>query len=1734
MPQIKNNFVSGMIQDSLQRNQPNSTYRFARNAVHKSRSSKEFGLVNEESNELLSEFDNIVGGLYVESMDATVIFHTSGGGSTISLLDHKNNFAREDIATDTEFGCDWKFGSDCQWINPTVKTMQPCDEPHIYWSAGCDYFTANLAELRSEKRKASLIDSIVGGADGVATCGYSCDHFKLMKCVCTPKMTATPLRNGGDRMSNGIYQFAVQLEDNAGSTTNYSWVTNKISIGSKHNKAGEFSEQSINLNITNLDCKYDKVNIVVVKTVSGVQSVEMVETRHFNTQGINFIYTGQPGEVISLEEITIKKKSYIRGRELTQKDGRLWLYEVRQEKNLNMQARVISEAKLEFVEIIKSAETVKNYNMPSLERGEGYLPAVVYKYCDNTYSPAFLMSISGGGSSGGGSATDGVQGASSDESGGTGSGTGTDTGTDTGSDAGNDTGSDTGNEPFVSNTPNAAGFTEAKTKSLGKFIRRRKNSGLIGPTLPLEDTAQDPLFEQIDDVYQTQDEVTVNIDAWVTDLSNVVESAKCDSCNQVDERGCCVQDENGDPSFEPYVDPNAGDNCVGCNEDENALSAEAPKVGNIAYRHLDDISHMLEGGDTQTKDQTDYTSTTLKGAASRLTAAIGDNERFERTPNDIEILNTVGSTAATRSSSEDSSTVAASDWNDSYTEEGQTITESPNIQGGVFAPTKKLSSEIYPDTKDCNGEFLYGDLANQPVEIFVTPTADKSPFMIPKVSGVPSPSSPNVDPILENDIVLLGIRASGIPIPTDAELSKPLCPNEPYKIVMVPREPINSTVQAKGIFTSTFFGKANGKTKVYARHGLNSFEAYDRFIDDEGSRAGDNDTRTNVYNFHSLDANTIRPSLTGTNVRIEGRFEGQGYRYGLYEEGEKPEEQLTGRRVDQRGARQYINANSLNTNYTAQDLVISGLTYLPADSVVPIPNSDYEFSNRHRESSVAVELTNSIPGEQTDKSFVSDVYNHSVPIISAHAWYGSIIRDIPNQYGNVEGMRFIDTGVIATSSSGTVQGICGDVFIGPYSFRRTGYVSDKVGNTYKTPERDRTVCDSPNTGVTQDLGLDYNGLQVPKDSDITDAKNWAGGHLIGDTRPATWVEASEQGFMNNDIYYPKVVKTLITTWMESRVNPWMRSVGIGEGKDHGEVYYPMLQGMELDSKGVGEFPWEESYLNRYSYEIQQPSKSQFLRKALIKTIVEYIPIAALGTFIEGTDSTLGTTAFFATLPILIAYWYFTEQILSNDQYLDNMLGIPGCATDATGGESDGNIKGFEDNYHAYNYDHSRINYVNYYQSMPAQYNTCECDSCGNLNTTNEIYFSNKQVSGSPQDAYKNYKAFNYLEIPSDSGKLTNLFELNGNFFAHTTDSIMMIKYNTVTTQTNLGVSVLGGNDLVIEPFNILAGITEGFAGLTYTNAAINTKYGYFFIDSEADKIYQYNGSGLPMEISSNGIEFLFKDNLKFCSDNSCTDGKTVGGNHYSLGFDPRYNRILITKQDGENSFTISYDPTRKGGGFISLHDYIPQSYFWDRRDLLSTSDGGVYLHNVDGSYGEFYGEQHPFEIEFTATSMQYDFTYLNTTVRIETSNGDVKNIDDFFNFAAIYNSTEGTGTSKFLLRGDNNGDKEEGTNVLEGKDSANITVNKISKNKYRFNEIENNSIRSCGESAMTISSDCQVIDSINESAFDCNTDKLLGTHGFQDDHLIYRFTYNNNNKGNQIKLLEVITEVTETENNETV
>jgi hypothetical protein len=1676
----------GMIRDAIPSFQPNNSWRLLRNGKTKSRSNKNFGITNDEANKKVDSILGIVGATYVDHMNATIVFSSEDSGS-IYLIDHNKDFALSLVAKASEFGCDWNTDKcDCHWINPQFKVMQPCDETHVYWSNGEDYFTVNIAEMLDPVRKSALIECITKGEDNSVTCGYSCEHFRLMKCVCGPNTKTIPLEGGG-QIPNGIYQFVVQLEDNAGNTTNWFDATNKVNIGSEDNISGIHSQKSIDVHIYNLSCKYDKVRIAVIK--NGLNA-EVVAERHYTNQAVTYNYTGEEGVAIDFNEIQIKKRAYIKGKELTQKDGRLWLYKVQPEVNPNLQARIYDEVNFKFKEYIRNARTVEKYGMMTLERDEGYIFAVVYNMCDGTHSPAFLLSPSGGGSST----------------------TQEDTGTNTGQqeeDGEND--GDTGGRsspPELTDTPASASesgvLVEPTATTTGKFIRRRKKTGIIGPCLEGEDCNQDETFPQIDDTETTASEsgVAGAIETWVTEIPNIVIAAHENDCDEFD-GGCC----DGSQVFTPAANANLGtDKCLAKEEDQKAIAADLPKIQTISTRHVDDLAHMLEAGDEQTKDTTDFTSSTWKTAASRLTDAIDNMEQFEQTKQKSNIdINLRG---AESQSSGDSNSLDP-ETNDPYTIGGETEIENNHGVGKTYDPRIRYSTEIYPDTKDCQGNFLHGTKANQPIEISVTPRPDESQIITAKTSGVPGPESPNVDTIYNTDIKLLGLDVTGVPTFTKEEaievFGKPLCPRQPYRIVQVPRDYSNSTVQAKGVFTHTFLGTANGKDFVYPKHGLNGPELYDRFIDDSGSRAG----RINpegIYNFHSLTANTNQVPLTGNTVRVYGSWLGQGYRYGLYEKGIDPELPITGRRIDQRGARQYINANSFSPRF--EEHTIEGLTYAPANTVVPIPGTGLELSNRYRESSVAMKVDSLFSGSQEDKSFIADGYNHSAPIKNAHTWYGAIIKERPDQYGSVVGMRFVDTGIVATGNTGNVNGICGDVYIGPHTFKRTGYVSDKVGNSYPTPERDRTVCDSPNMSATQSLGLDHNPLELPNDSDITDAKNWA--NAYSDTGvPLTWSQAADAGFTGVDIYYPKVQKTLITTWSEDKVSGWLRETGIGPAKVHGQVYYPKIKELNLDSNDHSKHAWEDSYINRFYYEIIQPSKAQLIRKALIKNLIEYItPFIGIEMILENMDTATTTVASLALLPILVAYWYFTEQVATNDQYLNSMLGLPKCSTDDTGGETDNNIRNFEDNYYEYNNFYSRPNYFNLYQSMPEQYNTCDCrDGCKSW--TNEIFFSSKQSQGSQVDHYKNFKALNYTEIPAEKGKITKLFPWNGSLYFHTTDGLGIMKYGPITTQTNLGLVLLGGNDLVFDPFTLMDGVGEGFAGLQSTNASSLTKFGYFFVDEEARKIYRYAGSGLPIEISNYENSGWFKKNLTYCDKQECHDAKRSDGSGMHISFDPRYDIIYFTKQDGPegNSFTISFDPEKQQGNWVSFHDFIPRSSFNDRYDSFTIKDDSYYQHNIEGKYLTYYDEEVPFEVGVSLTTPLVDTTFTDAKVRLHTRKGDIVNTDRFFDVVAIWNSTQGTGTVVLELQGDNRGDRENRyEEILE--DPQRIRVTKIDKNNYQFNAVHDNTVSECENKAMTIQDSCSVYEKVNEEIFDCDAsnDETFGNRILVDDHIEMRFS----------------------------
>lgn len=1677
MAKLINTFEKGMYQDSLPHLQPKGTFRYARNMVFGDREAKGYGMSTEESNKLIHDYGKkIVGGKYIESLDATVIFLEDG---SIHLFDHTKEESTF-VAQDKEFGCNWGFQG-CEWIRPDVKTDQPCNEVKVYWSSGCDYYVVNLAEMLNPKRKAALVESIKASANGA--CGYTCEYFRIMKCVCSPVVTPVATDKGGHSLVSGSYQFAVQLVDNGGNETNWSYITDPISVSSENNLPGEPSHSSIKVHVTALDCRYDIVRIAVIKSVSDVVTAEVVAERGYSTDGITFTYTGQIGRTISLAEVKAKRKTYIRGRELISKDSRLWLYGIRQEKNLNMQKRVLEEGELTFIEIETTPLMVEKYGLTSYERGENYLFGVVYNYCDGTSSPAFLLTPKEGG---GHSATS------------TGSITPpTGEGQKVERPRGNVSG-----DGAVFGCPGGTCGGSAETRGSGGG----EESG---------------------------DGVAENIGAWDTNMDNLVNAAKCDDCDE---------GWQFNQNTEECVDCGTSDNCAGCSEDEEALAADGPKLEDIFSNHTDELA------DANQDQSPTYTNGTFKSAAEKLIDSTNNSEYrvIKADKFTVNISASGGSAAPVRntdgtidepvvgepgskgageakgtnpSNNTETQTERTSVWSDSFTDaKGVHLIDTPPVVIQEVSPVIRYSVEKYPDTVDCNGEYLYGLKANQRVELFGVPLADSLPILVPGATGVPSPGS-TVDPVHDTKLRLVGLKVVNIPQPTNDDLPKPLCPNNPYSIVMVARDEANSTVQAKGVFCSTFLSNTNGTDIEYVNHGANSISYVDRWVDEGGSRLATGG-RGNGYAFYGLDTAIGRVPLSGNKFVCENKYEGQGWRYGLYEKGQDPTDGFNGRRKDQRGARQYVSLNIASAAERVSPIKAAG--YVAANTKALVPGATNSVSAMHRESFVYIEPESHVTGEFEDYSFTTDTLNHGCPIPSSFMHYGHIRRDIEDQYGAVTGMAFIKTGVEGRDFSSIYQGISGDTYIGAFSFVKKGYVSDKVGNTFPTPERDRTVCDSPNDLLLQQMGLDWYTTQLPLSGDRSDAKNWAGGH-----RDKTWAEAypNKPEF---DYYYPKVVKTLITVFIESRINPWLRATGEGvDQKDAGEVYHPKLKNLALDSNYAGnKHNWVTSFINRFYYGVYQPSVAQLLKLYTIKILVNFIIPASflawgidLGTVAEGVKSLVVS-------PILIAYWDQLKKLLTRDDYLHNMLGLPICRTDDAGGETDNFIEQFEDNFYEYNYDHSRTNTQNVFYAMPLQYNTCDCDDCLSGQTTNEIYYSNKQVQGSQIDFYKRFGALSFLEISADNGKLTNLFIQNGDFFAHTTDGIIPIKYKDIG-ETSGGMSLLGG-ELLTDPVVLFDGVTEGVAGLVDPNCAINTPYGYVFLDRPARKLYLFDGRN-PKAISSIGLDKLFKNYIDFCELSSCHDEKVESGTYYSIGYDPQLYRILVTKNemDDEKSFTIGIDLSGEVPAWDGFHDYIPQAYFWDRSNMYMTHKGKIYkAHANDGTYRTFFEKEFPSEIEFVAVmDGTTPFMHKSSTINTKAEKDVTKNLDETFNKIAIYNSTQGTGTMKAVVYGDNR-DSNLNQNELNLENGI-LKLSKI-RNVFRFNGAKDNIIKSCKELPLTIKEECKPIETINEVIFDCSPINRQQFEGrvVNDDHLIYRLTYDNDNK-TLLRLLNVITEVDE-------
>lgn len=561
----------------------------------------------------------------------------------------------------------------------------------------------------------------------------------------------------------------------------------------------------------------------------------------------------------------------------------------------------------------------------------------------------------------------------------------------------------------------------------------------------------------------------------------------------------------------------------------------------------------------------------------------------------------------------------------------------------------------------------------------------------------------------------------------------------------------------------------------------------------------------------------------------------------------------------------------------------------------------------------------------------------------------------------------------------------------------------------------------------------------------------------------------------DDAYYPGLIKYNIYTYLGANINPKYRqlgeqSIGVPAAEIDGiaEVNSRNLGIFNLDSVFTGK-NWPKAYLNRFFLLVKQPPRILIIGRVIAHILFTFgvglfFVIRSLFGIIEAASSLyidavvvgsniygilIGIIMYMLTLYIGIIWILFWTSTDLDSKLIDELLNIDGCKPDIkfndnSYGVDETSLRQYETNYYRYNLDYSSTNRFEPLLGLPDPYKTEEIKEFDNT-----FYYSEPQVQGSSVDSWRNFKVNNYLRIPMHHGKITNMFQLGDRLFAHTTDNIIRIAQGSDSLTLQGGTEIyLGSGTLFGDPKPIFGGIQEGFAGCKDPNAAFVTSRGYIFFDRDAGDIYSFSpGAGIK-SFGSKGMARFLKNNMPFellksFPEFTNIDTKAAGSIGYSLGVDPYLDRFLFTKidykltntgckfEDGvftlngkevalgdpscfENrSFTISFNQEKEW--WVSFHNYTPMLYTWDRYNMYSFNDEGLWLHNSKNGFQEFYGIKYPFSVEYVINDNQenntfkYISTILDTEMYTKFGDGQLQNVDETFNKIIAFNSHQSSG-----------------------------------------------------------------------------------------------------------------------------
>ena len=345
--------------------------------------------------------------------------------------------------------------------------------------------------------------------------------------------------------------------------------------------------------------------------------------------------------------------------------------------------------------------------------------------------------------------------------------------------------------------------------------------------------------------------------------------------------------------------------------------------------------------------------------------------------------------------------------------------------------------------------------------------------------------------------------------------------------------------------------------------------------------------------------------------------------------------------------------------------------------------------------------------------------------------------------------------------------------------------------------------------------------------------------------------------------------------------------------------------------------------------------------------------------------------------------------------------------------------------------------------------------------------------GAINDKYREFLALEMKDIPKNRGDIWDIFTLGSVLYIHTEKSIFVTKGKENLQLGDATQAFIGSGDIFAQTPDELLPTAEGYAGTDAQYASITTRYGHFFVNRQARKIFMF--SSQVEEISAMGMEKWFLDNIPYRLEDygidldqysSVSVDAPTDQFGFAAAFDPKYKRIILTKRERvptalfitefnsgliqvvDNQFrrglllesviqltnnlyfqdggwTISYYPETKVWG--SRHSYIPRLYAYNSSEyysLVNSSDvaeGQIWEHSDSDNPGNFFGTVYNFEFEYidnTLPGASKIFSTAQYWTEVQANNNDnatgqvTKHTSPGFTSFYVYNTKQISGTGE--------------------------------------------------------------------------------------------------------------------------